>query len=137
MSVNKVIIVGRIGKDPEVRHLESGKSVASFSVATSERYKDKNGNKKENTEWFNVVLWSPLSEVAEKYLKKGDQVYIEGKLSTRSYEAKDGGKRYITEVVGRELVMLGGGVKTSELESKPKEADVESNGGDDKDDLPF
>lgn len=137
MSVNKVIIVGRIGKDPEVRHLESGKSVASFSVATSERYKDKNSNKKESTEWFNVVLWSPLSEVAEKYLKKGDQVYIEGKLSTRSYEAKDGGKRYITEVVGRELVMLGGGVKTSELESKPKEADVESNGGDDVDDLPF
>lgn len=136
MSVNKVIIVGRIGKDPEVRHLESGKSVASFSVATSERYKDKNGNKKENTEWFNVVLWSPLSEVAEKYLKKGDQVYIEGKLSTRSYEAKDGGKRYITEVVGRELVMLGGGVKTSELESKPKEADVESD-GDDGDSLPF
>ena len=105
-GVNKVILVGRLGKDPEIRHLESGVAVASFSVATSETYKDRNsGEKKEITEWHNVVLWRGLAEVAEKYLKKGDMVYIEGKLRTRSWE-KDGVTRYTTEVVGDNMTML-------------------------------
>lgn len=105
-GVNKVILVGRLGKDPEVRHLESGVAVANFSVATSEVYKDRNtGERKEVTEWHNVVLWRGLADVAEKYLKKGDMVYVEGKLRTRSWE-KDGVTRYTTEVVGDNMTML-------------------------------
>lgn len=105
-GVNKVIIVGRLGKDPEIRHLESGVAVASFSVATSENYKDRtSGERKEITEWHNVVLWRGLAEVAEKYLNKGDMVYIEGKLRTRSWE-KDGVTRYTTEIVGDNMTML-------------------------------
>ncbi len=105
-GVNKVIIVGRLGKDPEVRHLESGAAVANFSVATSETYKDRNtGERREQTEWHNVVLWRGLAEVAEKYLKKGDMVYVEGKLRTRSWE-KDGVTRYTTEIVGDNMTML-------------------------------
>lgn len=107
-GVNKVILVGNLGKDPEVRHLESGVPVASFSVATSESYNDKNsGEKKTVTEWHNIVLWRGLAEVAEKYLHKGDQVYIEGKLRTRQWE-KDGVTRYSTEVIGENMTMLGG-----------------------------
>jgi len=108
-GVNKAIIVGRLGKDPEVRHLDSGVAVASFSVATSETYKDRNtGERKESTEWHNIVLWRGLADVAEKYLKKGDQVYVEGKLRTRSWE-KDGITRYTTEIVGDNMNMLGSG----------------------------
>ncbi len=113
-GVNKVILVGNLGKDTEVRHLESGVPVASFSLATSESYNDKtSGERKTVTEWHNVVLWRGLAEVAEKYLHKGDQVYIEGKLRTRQWE-KDGVTRYSTEIVGDNLTMLGG---------KPKPAD--------------
>lgn len=107
VGVNKVILVGNLGKDPEVRHLESGVAVASFTLATSETYKDRNtGEKKTLTEWHNIVLWRGLAEVAEKYLNKGDQVYIEGRLRSRSWES-DTGTRYITEVVGDNMVMLG------------------------------
>jgi len=106
-GVNKVILVGRLGKDPEVRNLESGATVANFSIATSEVYKDKNsGERKETTEWHNLVLWRALADIAAKYLHKGDMIYIEGKLRTRKWE-KDGVTRYITEVVGDNLVMLG------------------------------
>lgn len=104
MSVNKVILIGRLGKDPEVKNTENG-NVANFSVAVSEVYKDKQGNKKESTEWMNIVLWKNLADIAGKYLHKGDLVYIEGKLRTRSWE-KDGEKKYITEVIGFELKML-------------------------------
>lgn len=105
-GVNKVILVGRLGKDPEVRHLENGAAVANFSIATSEVYKDRNtGERREQTEWHNIVLWRGLAEVAEKYLKKGDMAYIEGKLRTRSWE-KDGITRYTTEVVGDNMTML-------------------------------
>lgn len=108
-GVNKVILVGRLGKDPEVRHLENGATVANFSIATSETYKDRQtGEKREQTEWHNVVLWRGLAEVAEKYVKKGDMIYVEGKLRTRSWE-KDGITRYTTEVVGDNMTMLGGG----------------------------
>jgi single-strand DNA-binding protein len=106
-GVNKVILVGRLGKDPEVRNLENGAAVANFSVATSESWKDKHtGEKKEMTEWHNIVLWRGLAEIAQKYLHKGDLIYIEGKMRTRMWE-KDGIKRYITEIVGDEMKMLG------------------------------
>jgi single-strand DNA-binding protein len=106
-GVNKVILVGNLGKDPEVRYLENGAVVANFPIATSESYKDRTtGERKEQTEWHNIVLWRGLAEVAEKYLKKGNQVYIEGKLRTRSWE-KDGVTRYTTEVVGDNMTMLG------------------------------
>ena len=106
-GVNKVILVGNLGKDPEVRHLDNGRAVANFSVATSETYKNRQGERVTTTEWHNVVLWTPLAEIAEKYLKKGSQVYIEGKLTTRSWDDQEGNKRYTTEVVGREMKMLG------------------------------
>ncbi|MEM9895458.1 MAG: single-stranded DNA-binding protein [Bacteroidota bacterium] len=107
-GVNKAILVGRLGKDPEVRHLENGATVANFSIATSETYKDKQtGEKREQTEWHNIVLWRGLAEIAEKYVKKGDMIYVEGKLRTRSWE-KDGITRYTTEVVGDNMTMLGG-----------------------------
>ena len=105
-GVNKVILVGRLGKDPEVRNLENGAVVANFSLATSESYKDRNtGEKKEITEWHNIVLWRGLAEVAQKYVRKGDMVYIEGKLRTRSWE-KEGVTRYTTEVVADSMTML-------------------------------
>jgi single-strand DNA-binding protein len=105
-GVNKVILVGRLGKDPEVRNLENGAVVANFSIATSESYKDRTtGEKKEITEWHNIVLWRGLAEIAQKYLHKGDMVYIEGKLRTRSWE-KEGVTRYTTEIVGDNMNML-------------------------------
>ena len=107
-GVNKVILVGNLGKDPEVRYLESGTAVANFTLATSETYKDRNtGERITQTEWHNIVLWRGLAEVAEKYLKKGSQVYVEGKLKTRSWEDKDGNTRYTTEIVGDTMTMLG------------------------------
>ena len=112
-GVNKAILVGRLGKAPEVRHLENGAAVANFSIATSENYKDKNtGERKETTEWHNVVLWRGLVDIAEKYLKKGDMVYIEGKLRTRSWD-KDGVTRYTTEIVGENMTMIGGAPNTA------------------------
>lgn len=105
-GVNKVILVGRLGKDPEVRNLDSGVAVANFTLATSESYKDKTtGEKKEVTEWHNIVLWRGLAEIAQRYLHKGDLVYIEGKLRSRSWE-KEGVTRYITEVVADNMTML-------------------------------
>lgn len=106
-GVNKVILVGRLGKEPEVRNLDNGNAVANFTIATSESYKDRTtGEKKEITEWHNIVLWRGLAEIAQKYLHKGDMVYIEGKLRTRSWE-KDGVTRYTTEIVGDNMTMLG------------------------------
>jgi len=107
-SVNKVILIGNLGKDPEVRHLESGVAVANFPIATSETYKDRNsGEKVSQTEWHNVVLWRGLADVSEKYLKKGDKIYIEGKLRTRSWQDQEGNTRYTTEVVADNMTMLG------------------------------
>jgi single-strand DNA-binding protein len=106
-GVNKVILVGRLGKDPEVRNLDNGVSVANFTMATSETYKDRTtGEKKETTEWHNIVLWRGLAEVSQKYLHKGDLVYIEGKLRTRSWE-KEGVTRYTTEIIADNMTMLG------------------------------
>ena len=107
-GVNKVILVGNLGKDPEVRHLEGGVSVAHFTLATNEYYKDKQGNRVERTEWHNISAWRGLADMADKFLKKGQQVYIEGKLRTRQYQDKDQQTRYITEIIADEISMLGG-----------------------------
>lgn len=106
-SVNKVILIGNLGKDPEVRRLENGAVLASFSIATSESYIDKHsGDKKEITDWHDIVLWRGLAEVAEKYLVKGTKIYVEGKLKKRSWQDKEGVTRYSTEVVGDEMTIL-------------------------------
>ena len=106
-SVNKVILIGNLGKDPEVRRLENGAVLASFSIATSESYVDKqSGDKKEITDWHDIVLWRGLAEVAEKYLVKGSKIYVEGKLKKRSWQDKEGVTRYRTEVVGDEMTIL-------------------------------
>lgn len=147
-GVNKVILVGNLGKDPEVRHLESGAVVANFPIATTETYKDKSGNRQEQTEWHNIVLWRGLAEVAEKYLRKGSQVYIEGKLRSRSWEDKEGNTRYITEVIGDNMTMLGSKGSSSDnssspapsKESKQAEKPAESpdlSSSEEEDDLPF
>ncbi|RZK60577.1 MAG: single-stranded DNA-binding protein [Pedobacter sp.] len=114
-GINKVILVGHLGKDPEVRHLEGGVTVASFPLATSETY-NKDGKRIEQTEWHNIVLWRGLAEVASKYLQKGKLVYIEGKLRTRSFEDKEKVKKYVTEVVAENFTMLG---RKSDFENTP------------------
>jgi len=105
-SVNKVILIGNLGKDPEVRHLEGGVAVARFPLATSETFKDKSGQRQEKTEWHNIVLWRGLAEVAEKYLRKGQSVFIEGKIRTSQYQDKEGNQRYSTEIVADNMTML-------------------------------
>jgi single-strand DNA-binding protein len=107
-SLNKVMLIGNLGKDPEVKTIPSGTKVANFSLATTEKYTDKSGQKVEKTEWHKIILWKGLAEIAERYLKKGSTVYIEGKLTTRSWDDKDGQKKYTTEIVGDQLQMLGG-----------------------------
>ncbi|MEW5903794.1 MAG: single-stranded DNA-binding protein [Pseudomonadota bacterium] len=108
MSVNKAILVGRLGKDPETRYMTSGEAVTNATLATSENYKDKNGEKQERTEWHNLVFYRRLAEIAGEYLKKGSQVYIEGRIQTRKWQDKDGKDRYTTEIVVNEMQMLGG-----------------------------
>jgi len=107
MAVNKVILVGNVGKDPEVHFIESNVAVARFPLATSESYRSKDGERVTTTEWHNIVLWRGLAEVADKYVKKGSQLFIEGKIRTRSYDDRDGNKRYITEIVADNMQMLG------------------------------
>ncbi len=107
-SLNKVMLIGNLGKDPEVRYTTSGAAVASFSLATSERFKNRNGEWEERTEWHNVTLWGRQAEVAGEYLAKGKTVYIEGRLQTRKWQDRDGRDRYTTEVVGERMQMLGG-----------------------------
>ena len=107
MSVNKAILVGRLGRDPEVRSTGSGKKVANFSIATDETYKNSAGEKVKSTEWHNIVMWDKLAEIAEEYLHKGDLVYLEGKLQTRKYESRDSGTKQTTEVIANVMRMLG------------------------------
>jgi single-strand DNA-binding protein len=107
-SLNKVMLIGNLGKDPEVRAIPSGAKVANFSIATTESYMDKNTNQKvEKTEWHNIVMWRGLAEIAEKYLRKGSQIYVEGRLQTRSWDDQNGQKRYTTEVIVDQMQMLG------------------------------
>ena len=108
-SVNKVILIGNLGKDPEVKYTPSGTAMAKFSLATNERYKDKAGEWQDRTEWHNIVAWQRTAEIAGEYLKKGRSVYIEGRIQTRSWDDKASGqKKYITEIVANDLVLLGG-----------------------------
>lgn len=145
-GVNKVLLIGNLGKDPEVRHLESGVMVANFPLATTESYRDRNtGERRQVTEWHNIVLWRGLAEISEKYLKKGNQVYIEGKLRTRSWQDQEGNTRYTTEVIADNMTMLGGrpaeGVTAQESTITTKETAATSENitavSDDSDDLPF
>jgi len=136
-TVNKVILVGRLGQDPELKYTPSGAAVTNFSVATNEVWKDPDGNKKERTEWHRVVMWRKLAEIAGEYLKKGSKVYIEGNLRTRSWE-KDGVKRYTTEVYGETLAMLDGksndGASASQAVEEPPPP---AESAQEEDDLPF
>ncbi|MBA4408479.1 MAG: single-stranded DNA-binding protein [Bacteroidota bacterium] len=118
MSVNKVILVGNVGRDPEIRHLDKGVAVARFSLATTENYTAKTGEKVSNTEWHNIVAWRGLAEVAEKYVKKGSQLYIEGRLKTNTYE-KDGVKHYATEISADTMQLLGKREGQSEITGQP------------------
>lgn len=121
-SLNKVILLGNLGKDPELRTTQSGNNVVNFSMATTEKWKGKDGLKQEKTEWHNIVLWGRTAEVANQYLKKGSSVLIEGKLQTRSWDDKDGNRRYTTEVVGNNLVMVG----SRKDEGATRQADTDS-----------
>lgn len=105
-SVNKVILIGHLGKDPEIRFMPNGEKVAQFSIATTDTWKDKNGEKQEKTEWHRIVLYRKLAEIAEEYVKKGSQVYIEGRLETKKYTDKSSIERYITQIIGDKLKML-------------------------------
>lgn len=138
-GINKVILVGHLGKDPEVRHLEGGVAVASFPLATSETF-NKDGRKVEQTEWHNIVMWRGLADVAAKFLQKGKLVYIEGKLRTRSFEDKEGIKKYTTEIVAENFTMLGRKTDFDGNDSSPRSA-LKSNTDDtrtsDADDLPY
>lgn len=139
-GVNKVILIGNLGKDPEIQNFDKGVKKAAFSLATSETYRNREGQEIEQTEWHNIVLWRGLAEVAEKYLRKGSQVYIEGRIRSRSYE-KDGQKRYITEIEGETLNMLGG--RSNSEQSGYTPAGNETNSAPppampkEEDDLPF
>ncbi len=115
-AVNKVILIGNLGRDPEIRYTKSGQAVSSFSLATTEKWKNKNGDREEKTEWHRIVAWGKLGEICGEYLTKGKQVYIEGRLQTRDWEDKDGNKRTTTEIVASNMVMLSqaGGSGTSE-----------------------
>lgn len=151
-GINKVILVGNLGKDPEVRHLENGATVANFPLATSETYTDRNGERITQTEWHNIVLWRKTAEIAERYLRKGRQVYIEGKIRTRNWTDRDGNQRYTTEIVGDVLQLLGsreeGSSGPSNMSAHPTQAatghsepsqqkPLPAQTPEEKDDLPF
>lgn len=144
-GVNKVILVGNLGKDPELRNTTSGTSVCEFSIATGESWKGKDGQMQERTEWHRIVVWGKLGENCAKFLSKGRQVFVEGRLQTRSWEDKDGNKRYTTEIVARDVQFLGGGGgKSGGSDGPPPPSDdygAASGGGfggnDPGDDIPF
>lgn len=135
-SVNKVILLGNLGKDPELRYTNSGVAVATFSLATNEQRRDASGNLQEKTEWHNIVAWSKLAEICGEYLKKGSKVYLEGRLQYRTYDDKNGVKRYVTEIVADQLVMLDtrGGAPAA---GEPTPSQQPEGGAEKVDDLPF
>jgi len=139
-GVNKVILIGNLGKDPEITRLESGVKKAVFSLATTEVYRNKEGEKVPHTEWHNIILWRGLAEVAENYLKKGNTVFVEGRIRKREYEDKDGVKRYITDILGDNMTMLSSGPRPPTDTEGPGTAKVENGNGvvsGPEDDLPF
>ena len=151
-SVNKVILLGNLGRDPELRFLPNGDAVCNFSIATTDSWKDKAGEKQEKTEWHNVVMYRKLAEIAGEYLKKGRPVYLEGRLQTRKWQTKDGQDRYTTEIVADNMQMLGGrdagtqSTSKNEFNQEPKKNDSPSKTDDSsaassfdefEDDIPF
>ena len=139
MSVNKAILIGRLGKDPELKYTPAGRAVCSFSLATSERWKGQDGQGKESTTWHNIIAWGKQAEVMKEYLRKGREVYIEGRIDNRSYEDKEGNKKYISEIVVQRFQFIGSRAGTEDSaptpgvpEDAPPPADA--NGDDD---LPF
>ena len=147
-SVNKVILIGNLGKDPEVRYMPSGEAITNINIATTDNWKDKNGEKQERTEWHRIAFFGKLAEIAGEYLKKGNPVYIEGRLQTRKWQDKEGKERYTTEIVAEKMQMLGsrgGGSDTpysadSAPRANPAPAGQKSSGGDFNDfddDIPF
>ena len=136
MSLNKVMLIGNVGKDPEIRHLENGVAVVTLPIATSERFKDRNGDVKEQTEWHNVVFWRNLAEIVEKHVRKGSQVFIEGRLRTRNWEDQSGQKRYATEIVADTMRLLGRRPEGQDNKPvSPVSPEIDSSEGED--DLPF
>ena len=119
-SVNKVILIGNLGRDPELKHTPSGDPVCNFSIATSESWTDKGGTRQERAEWHNIVVWRKLAEICQRYLTKGSKVYIEGRIQSREYDAKDGSKRRVTEIVANQMVMLGSRQKEAQ-DSEPEQ----------------
>lgn len=137
-SLNKVLLIGNLGKDPELSYIPSGIAVAKFSLATSERWRDENNNLQERTEWHNIIAWRKLAEICNQYLKKGSKVFIEGRIQTRSWDDKNTGvKRYITEIIADDIIMLD--AKGADVSGIPSEgiSDVDFSPEDQKEDLPF
>ena len=137
MGVNKVILIGNLGADPEVRYTPSGKAVANFRIATSEQWTNKDGEKEERTEWHRIVAWGRLGEICGEYLHKGRQVYVEGRLQTRAWEDRDGNKKYTTEVVAQTMQMLGAGGKEGKADSADERFPMEEPVTVPDDDIPF
>ena len=139
MSVNKVHLLGHVGKEPDVRHLDSGVAVANFTLATTEKgYKTREGKEvPDRTEWHNIVMWKGLAEIAEKYVHKGDKLYIEGKIRTRSYDATDGSKRYVTEIFADSMEMLSSKNKEAEKQTGNNTVSQQQENIPHDDTLPF
>jgi single-strand DNA-binding protein len=138
-SVNKVILIGHLGADPEIRYTQGGAPVANLRIATNENWTNKNGQKEERTEWHRVVAWSKLAELAGQYLTKGRQIYIEGRLQTRSWDDKEGNKRYATEIVATNITFLGGTAerKTENASLPPDLPAPPADLGGSEEDIPF
>lgn len=139
-GINKVILIGNLGRDPEIQNFENGVKKAAFTLATTEAYKGKDGEKTTHTEWHNIVLWRGLADVAERFLKKGNTIYIEGRIRKREYEDKDGQKKYVYEILGDSMQMLGGGPRRDENSAagQSNEASAEMPAMNQvEDDLPF
>ncbi len=137
MSLNKVMLIGNVGKDPEVRRLENDVAVVTIRIATTERFKDRSGNVKEQTEWHTVVFWRNLAEIVEKHVRKGSQIFVEGRLRTKSWEDQNGQKRSATEIVADTMRLLGrrpDGQDNNRTSAPPIDSDIDQNEGDD---LPF
>ena len=142
--LNKVILIGRLGRDPEVRYMPNGEAVCNFSVATSESWKDSNGQKQERSEWHHVTMYRKLAEIADKYLTKGSQVYLEGKIQSRKYQDKDGIERTAYDIIVNEMKMLGGGNDGQQAQSaqngtppEPPRRQAPAAPVDDNNDIPF
>lgn len=138
-GVNKAILIGNLGKDPDLKNFEGGNVVANFTLATTEVYRDRSGNKVEQTEWHNIAMWGKLAEIAGKILRKGAKVYIEGRIKNRSWDDRDGNKRYITEIVAENFTLLGprpdsGGPHDNDMNHSNSDEDKPNYNGDD---LPF